>query len=587
MSVIAGLQDFRQEAPPADIGVYHFPAAIIVFKYTFAGTTYVCAVRSGERGWVLVDFGTDAATVINSAINALTAGGKIFVMAGSYTISSVILIQGKNGIILEGEGWRSTKLVVSGADTICIKIGHRTDANLTSKDIIVRGFYIDGSSQTTETTTPESVDRRFGIEVASPAQQTEGVIIEENYLYNTGSDSIYGYNAGDCTVRNNIVEATRGYWAAIHSHTVSGSNPYAYDPWKIIGNHLIGPMTTHNVIRHGKFIGYNSFYNCNNSEGVLMDSRGSIVVGNYFRSAATSFRGVVSWEGRSIIIGNTFWVESSLNEAIYISQQNNVAIIGNIISEWTGTSIPIHLDRANGCLVLANQIVNSAGWGIDLEGSSRNVVADNVLKNIGTGTNNTCDAIRLRAYGTTYSTRNIIEDNQIFSDASNLPRYGINEADTNEDYNIIFGNVIANVATAAINKQGVNTICKFNPGYPTETLLKTGLAPTIGTGDTYGPATTVTSLSGIIELFKLAITIGGTFGTGETVTVKVETVWDDGSTLSIEKSYTAVSSKTWLTDSEVQSLWKDGNALRKINLYAKTNLSSTTVTVSIDVMAST
>jgi parallel beta-helix repeat protein len=155
-------------------------------------------------------------------------------------------------------------------------------------------------------------------------------------------------------------------------------------------------------------------------------------------------------------------MENNLNEAIYISQVNDVAIIGNIIIDWTGTGIPIHLDRASGCVVQGNQIVNSAGMGITLSGSSRCVVANNVLKNIGTNTNNTYIAIQIQAYGTTYSTHNIIQGNQIFSDASKLPKYGINEADTNEDYNVIANNIVTNCATAAINKQGVNSILDNN-----------------------------------------------------------------------------------------------------------------------------
>jgi len=74
MAAIAGLQDFRQEGPPADIGTYQLSCNVIVFSFTFSGTTYYCAVRAGQGGWVLVDYGVVAPTVIQSGINSLTVG---------------------------------------------------------------------------------------------------------------------------------------------------------------------------------------------------------------------------------------------------------------------------------------------------------------------------------------------------------------------------------------------------------------------------------------------------------------------------------------------------------------------------------
>jgi len=57
--------------------------------------------KNGQTG--LIDFsGTDASTVIQSAINALTSGGKIFIKAGTYLITSEILLP--SNLNIEGEG---------------------------------------------------------------------------------------------------------------------------------------------------------------------------------------------------------------------------------------------------------------------------------------------------------------------------------------------------------------------------------------------------------------------------------------------------------------------------------------------------
>lgn len=75
---VAGIQDFREAGPPADIGAFAFPAQVIVYQHTFGGVVYVVAARQGDRGWVLVDHrtltGANATIVIQAANNALTVG---------------------------------------------------------------------------------------------------------------------------------------------------------------------------------------------------------------------------------------------------------------------------------------------------------------------------------------------------------------------------------------------------------------------------------------------------------------------------------------------------------------------------------
>jgi len=125
-------------------------------------------------------------------------------------------------------------------------------------------------------------------------------------------------------------------------------------------------------------------------------------------------------------------------------------------------------------------------------------------------------------------------------------------------------------------------VVRGNIGYPTDSFKSAGLSVEVGAGD-YGSATEITSPSGVISHAKLKINIGGTFATDETVTVKVECVWESGNTTSIEKAYTATGSE-WLSEDDWLSLWRDSDSLRKINVYAKSNQSSTSVTCSVDVI---
>ena len=90
------ITDFRGQGPPGDIGTFQSSESIIVYQYIFSGTTYICAARQGDRGWVLVSYGIDAATVIQAATNAIVAlgnlAGKILIKRGQYTCNATIRV---------------------------------------------------------------------------------------------------------------------------------------------------------------------------------------------------------------------------------------------------------------------------------------------------------------------------------------------------------------------------------------------------------------------------------------------------------------------------------------------------------------
>lgn len=115
-------------------------------------------------------------------------------------------------------------------------------------------------------------------------------------------------------------------------------------------------------------------------------------------------------------------------------------------------------------------------------------------------------------------------------------------------------------------------------------LLKKSVSPALGTDGALGSAESVTPDSGYGRIVPLGIkvTVGGSFNSGETVTVRITFHYDDGTSAYIEKSYTATS-VDYLTEDDLLSLWKDGVGITKIDVQAGTNLSSTNVTVSVDV----
>jgi len=120
--------------------------------------------------------------------------------------------------------------------------------------------------------------------------------------------------------------------------------------------------------------------------------------------------------------------------------------------------------------------------------------------------------------------------------------------------------------------------------YFTDAFKATSKSVSVGTNDAYGDATIVRSPSGIISALRVCkIVIGGTFATGENVTVKVETNWKSGNTAYVEKTYTATG--TYYLDLDGQDgldLWRDSDMCTSIKIYAKSDQASTSVTVACD-----
>jgi len=105
-------------------------------------------------------------------------------------------------------------------------------------------------------------------------------------------------------------------------------------------------------------------------------------------------------------------------------------------------------------------------------------------------------------------------------------------------------------------------------------------SPTPGTGGAYGSAVSLTPASNksIVPLM-IKLSWGGTFASGETVTIRITVSFSDGTTVSFTKSATATGDY-WLTDAEKASLFKDGVYITRIAVDSSSSASSTSVTTS-------
>jgi len=379
MAAIAGLMDFRQEGPPADIGTFQLPCRVLVFQHTFAGTTYVCAVRAGVRGWVLVDYGTVASTVIQAAINVLPAiGGEIFIMAAVYTLLTTILVN-KHGVSIFGEN----PYPLAGT---CLRLANGANVDMievTGIKCHISNLNLDGNKANQAVTTLQGIYAHGGT--------SQDLHIDHCYIFNVNGIGIFSTGDGD------------------NYHAVYSEGHYDYG-WKLTGN-------------YGVLVGC---YSCFNGKGIWIDGSQNMLIG-------------------CTILQCSYGILMGYDNAIH----------DNIVSSCQLKFISNH--------------------GIWMNKATRIVIDNNIFFECGKGTNNTYDCVYMASLDGVPCTHNIISANSMSSDLANLPRYGINESDANQDYNTIIGNDIQNVATRGINWNGVNSKVKDNQGFVTENSV---LSPT-------------------------------------------------------------------------------------------------------------
>jgi len=386
----------------------------------------------------------------------INPGGIILLKEGTFSISSPVLIT-KSYVKIEGSG-AATILKSTGNNTI-LRVGDRSDAAKRPSHVTISDLRIDGSSQETATTNPENDDTRIGIDIEGP--ETKDIVVRNCYIYNTGSDGVYGYLPGDVLVTGCIIDSVRGYWAGIHPH----GNHY----WVIIGN-IIHDCST-GAVRHGQVIAGNLISNCGGGYDFPVikgsDTQGAIIGNRLYSSKYVGIRVGGNFVANAVI-GNAI-LSVAQGYGIYLepfgSKGLHDIIAHNIISDTDKDGI--YFEGSCEHLIVEGNVIFTTytGHGIRFAGIYCQIL-NNKLRRIARSANNAYDGIFITAG----STHNIIRGNYIYTDQDNKPRYCINEEDNTADYNVIEFNVLRDYATAALNIQGANSLARNNFGQNMKTV---------------------------------------------------------------------------------------------------------------------
>ena len=318
--------------------LYTSPADVIVYQddngYAYALDTKKKKIIAGPS--------TDHASVIQSAIDYLENGGKIYISHGTYTINNTIKL--KDYITVNGSGYstllkledQSNCNVIENFDKTNgnshIKIFNiRIDANNTNQDpnSVVRGISLTNCGNVEIGGVIITNTTRHGIYCSG----CYDVIIHDNYLYNIGINNISGgdgialSNCYRTIVSRNIIENTNdagilvsGIWASSAISNNFVMNAYTGNIWIESGRYI---TITGNICwknNNSSFGGIHISWDGTNRNNNIIAS-GNIIYGCYY-----GIRVIYTDDSR--FVNNT--IISPITSPVYTSNINNVIIRNNI-----------------------------------------------------------------------------------------------------------------------------------------------------------------------------------------------------------------------------------------------------------------
>lgn len=502
MVQVASLVDFREQGVPADIGVFQAPCSAMVFRFTFSGTAYIAAMRTGTRGWVLIDYGIDASTIIQAGVNALSAGEKLAVKNGDYLMVTTIVAAVTITLMGEGELTRfimpnnKDQIIVNmqGANSIVRDLAfiagtifsiYKGMLQISVSNVLVEGCYFDGLAR------GEGV-RLNGCTYAK---------VIGCHFYRSVHGAVYHYAAANClTTGCTFVESD--FCCYVSSYNICVSNNFYKSALFTEGG---GAGSNYNVVadnvfREGRLFASYPWY-----QAVIIGGNYNVAVGNVIENMF--YYGIEVGGTNHVIANNNIKKvgDADGQAAGIVSSGSNHVIIGNrideiltanssggiLISEWgVGLNDSIVADNiisnvqkygiANvsgfgavwaaiiNVKITGNKIVDTYREAIRLAGATWCELEHNTIRNAGRGANNTYAAVLLTSVLTDYSLHNRVTENHIRSTVANKHSYSIREDTANEDYNIIKYNDVNDAATQEISIQGANTKIGYNDGFVTE-----------------------------------------------------------------------------------------------------------------------
>lgn len=331
--------------------------------------------RSSKDSADFIADGSDDQTEIQSAIAALPSeGGTVALLGGTYNISSTVSIS-KSNITLLGQGGKSTTLKRvwnSATDlegVVTIPSGYN--------QINLKGLYIDGNKSAYSSTNNHGI--RIGNLDAACGSSVNGVVVDSNYISNTGGSGIR-FGGGVCkgnhshNIINNIITGSGVDGIKDYSGNVDNTN---------IVNNITQSSTNSGISVRGN--GLVIERNKTTSNGTYGISSTATVINNY---VSGNLSGGV--DGATVLRGNTICDNTGNG---YSRTEGVVNLIeGNIICNNTSNGIRASGSSLRLYSVSDNDIYGNGTSGISTSGGSQHTIKDNSIRdNGGSGSSNSIE----------------------------------------------------------------------------------------------------------------------------------------------------------------------------------------------------
>ena len=255
---------------------------------------------------------------------------------------------------------------------------------------------------------------------------TYGALIENIFDTSTGSIGV-GADMYDGLVQGNV-------FVNANTLALSGSMKYL----RVIGNEFKESAQIKIYIGGDHSVFANNIMRGGSAVNELKVEENCSVTGNVL------YYGNIKVQGESTTVsGNTIRGQSSMYAdcAIEIANAPCCTVVGNTIEAFKGEGIRCS-GSADFCIISGNILDNVARHGIYLSSANHCIVSDNLMRGIGTTSDNVFNGINMHSE----SINCIISNNHISSALASKPKYGIYDLSTAGE-TIITGNCVSDCVT--------------------------------------------------------------------------------------------------------------------------------------------
>lgn len=508
-------------------------------------------IAQDKDGTVLAEGtkGTDDATVIQAALTNVSTG-VVVVREGTYLLAAKLRITGKSNFVLLGQGTGTIFKRPNGASYAAspnVGVYYPMLEVDACTDTMVSGIQLDGNAAN------NSAQSADGANINLLFYGNTKCTAEDMYIHDARGDEVNFYNCTDCTLRQSKVINYQNTWICFGTGASGGQksqNIVVSDCYMQDGDHtveLFGKVTRM-VFDNCRFYQNYAAAHIN----VIKDTIDLTIRGCSFEWVGGSNG------GQAVLFNNTASGSVLKNCRIIDCDIYNVGI-GESFDFRNTNGGTIQDVLIQGCYFWQNSqydIILSTFSGIRIIG--------NVFASV-------CSQYHI-FIGSAAAVDKVQIANNRFLGAATGDIRTLNIGTQIE----IHHNIIAN---AALSIQGGEKI-HDNMGYQSHTF-KASTNVAVGLNNAYGAITSVAPIASRIAWWNAAITIGGTVG-AETITVRIEVEYEDGTLTTLTKTYTATSAKIYLTAAEIEGLISNNKTIYKLRLSAKTDQVSTLATVTVD-----